>query len=74
MQNAPDGDYGHVRMMAQFRIDQDEKKSFDHRAFNVVHRKILASHVTADETRGSACVECGEPWPCGTLDGIFAWD
>lgn len=45
MQNTPDGDYRYVQMMAQLRIDQDEKKSFDHRAFNVVHRKILDSHV-----------------------------
>ncbi|WP_027497465.1 hypothetical protein [Rhodococcus sp. JG-3] len=74
MQNTPDGDYRYVQMMAQLRVDQDEKKSFDHRALNKFHRQILAKHVTADQTRGSACVECGEPWPCGFIGAIFAFD
>lgn len=74
----PQGDYHSIRSAAVNRIDHYEREAtrtpFDPKQFGVharVLKKGLDTHITADESVGSACVACGRPWPCSSIQIIF---
>lgn len=77
-QYTPRGDYHSIRSAAASRITryarEAEKMRSDPRQLGV-HARVLQqgldSHTTNDESVGSACVECGEPWPCNSIHLIF---
>ncbi|MGV9336622.1 hypothetical protein [Nocardia sp. NPDC003726] len=77
-QYTPRGDYQSIRSAAAHRIEQYEdeaaKTRFDPKQIGVharVLKKLLNAHTTADESVGSDCAECSQPWPCDSIHIIF---
>lgn len=77
-QYTPHGDYQSIRNAAANRIahfaHEATKTPFDPKQLGV-HARVLKkgfdAHTTADESVGSDCVKCRQPWPCASIRLIF---
>lgn len=74
----PEGPYGHIRTMADLRVQDFERRAADRHepAEYRTHAKILRQHwrdhVATQQENGRPCNACGQPWPCDSIAGIFA--
>lgn len=76
--NTPTGNYASIRSAALSRIQyyasEATRTPFDREQLGPHARALKATfdaHTTEDKTVGSACVDCGQPWPCGGIELIF---